>query len=132
VVSKQCRHALYQPGCSLNRALFETPATITDVSGLALTCPEAALAPVNDYKAGIVNWNGIFGMVEVHTGATLLLLNKIPGLEAWIDLNGAASVLLAPGCNRTRIRCNDRFANTLNNGGFDKMPTINPFESGVL
>ena len=132
VVSKQCRHALYHPGCNLDRATFETAGTITAVSGLVLTCPEAASAPADDYKAGIVNWGGIFGMIEVHSGASLTLLNKIPGLADWIAINGPASVLLAPGCNRTRTRCNTRFSNTLNNGSFDKMPTINPFETGIV
>ena len=129
---RQCRWALYRPGCNLNRADFETAATVTAVSGLTLTVPEASLAEANDYKAGIVNWNGIFGMVSVHNGNQLTLLSKIHGLVEYVTANGSADILLAPGCNRTTRRCVDRFDNGLNMGGYEKLPEINPFSTSVV
>lgn len=129
---RQCRWALYRPGCNLNRADFETPATVTAISGLVLTVPEAALAPADDYKAGIVNFDGVFGMVEVHNGSQLTLLTKIHGLQEYIDLNGSANILLAPGCNRTTRRCIDRFNNRDNMGGFEKLPEVNPFSTSIV
>ncbi len=129
---RQCRYALYRPGCDLVRSDFEEACTITALNGLTLTCPEAALAPANDFKAGIVNWNGIFGMVAIHSGDQLTLLSKIPGLEAYIASTGSADVLVSPGCSRVRSRCDDRFDNSLNFGGFDRLPTLNPFSTSIV
>jgi hypothetical protein len=129
---RQCRWALYRPGCNLNRADFETAGTITAVNGLTLTVPEASLAPDGDFKAGIINWNGIFGMVSVHSGNQLTLLTKIHGLGEYVTANGSADILLAPGCNRTTRRCVDRFDNGLNMGGYEKLPEINPFTTGAV
>jgi hypothetical protein len=128
---RQCIRALYRPGCNLVRSDFEEAGTVTDVSGLVLTVPEAALAPDGDYTAGIVNFGGIFGMVQLHSGDQITLLTKIHGLADYVTANGSADVLLAPGCNRTLRRCVDRFSNNLNNGGYEKLPEINPFTSGV-
>lgn len=129
---RQCRWALYRPGCNLNRADFEEVATVTAVNGLVLTVPEAETTEPDEYKAGIINFNGVFGMVEIHDGDQLTLLTKIYGLEDYVTANGSASILIAPGCNRTTRRCVDRFDNGLNNGGFEKLPEINPFDTSIV
>ena len=53
-----------------------------------------------------------------HAGDQLTLVAPIDGLADEIAANGSAAVDIAPGCNRSRGRCWDRFNNGLNHGGF--------------
>ncbi|MGX1259792.1 phage BR0599 family protein [Sinorhizobium fredii] len=129
---RTCRHALYYPGCNLDRADFEVAGTVTAVDGLVLTIPAAAGAPDGDYAAGIVNFGGVMGFVARHVGNQVTLLTAIAGLADAVAANGSAAVLLAPGCNLTRSRCNSRFNNGLNFGGFDRMPDNNPFSISIV
>jgi hypothetical protein len=132
---RNCRYALYGDGCNTDgntRASNETAGTVTAVAGLVLTVPEAATAAANDYRGGIVNWGGLFGFVTVHAADQLTLTNDIQGLaEAVADI-GAQAVLLAPGCDLSTARCEDRFANDINHGGFAWLPTDNPFETRIV
>ncbi|MEY9717851.1 putative phage protein (TIGR02218 family) [Sinorhizobium fredii] len=129
---RTCRHALYFPGCDLDRAAFEVAGTVTSVDGLVLTIAAAAAAADGDYAAGIVNFGGVMGFVARHVGNQVTLLTAIAGLAETVAANGSATVLLAPGCNLTRSRCNSRFNNGLNFGGFDRMPDNNPFSISIV
>jgi hypothetical protein len=71
-------------------------------------------------------------MVESHSGSAFTLLTDIPGLADYVDDVGPAAVLMAPGCNRRSQRCNDRFANSLNFGGFENLPDVNPFNTSII
>ena len=113
-----CRHALYRPGCNLDVDDFKTAATCSAIAGLTLTVAEAALEADGEYKGGLVIWQGLYGWVEAHAGDQLTLVAPIAGLADEIAANGSAAVDIAPGCDRSRGRCWDRFANGLNHGGF--------------
>lgn len=126
-----CRHALYQSGCNLDKADFAVLGTASNVNGRVVTVAEAIPAAANDYRAGIIEWNGIFGFVRTHSGSTLTLLTAIPGLEEAFDADGPQSVTLYPGCDQSLARCTDRFENNLNFGGFPWMTSLNPFNSSI-
>ena len=130
--SRQCRHAHYNDGCLLNRADFEIPALVTGVVGTTLTVPEAGgSTEAFEYTAGIVNYRGALGFIASHVGEQLILTLPIAGLEEHLKNFGAAEVLIAPGCNRSEPRCNDRYDNGLNHGGFHRFPELNPFETSL-
>jgi hypothetical protein len=131
-VQRTCAWAVYRPGCDLDRADFEVAATVSAVSGggLILTVAEAALADPNDYRNGQIDWEGITATIVSHSGSTLTLLTEVPGLEDEFDANGPVDVIIAPGCDRGKVRC-DRFDNTINRLAFDYLPKVDPFQSGI-
>jgi len=45
---------------------------------------------------------------------------------------GSLTVTLYPGCPRDRQTCNDRFNNLENYGGFDWIPSRNPFNGSSI
>ncbi len=126
---RTCRHALYFDGCNLDKADFEVAATITAMDGLILTIPVADAADDGEYKAGMLEFEGAFGFFSSHVGEICTLLNPLPGLE---DATLPITVKIYPGCDLSLTRCNDRFDNVLNNGGFNDMPDENPFSISIV
>jgi uncharacterized phage protein (TIGR02218 family) len=129
--SRTCRHAHYHIGCTLNLSAFQTPATISAVVGNVLTVAQAAAAPANDFRAGIIEWNGRMGFITKHVGTQLTLMSPIDGLAAAVS-SSAQGALIAPGCTLSRDRCETRFANHLNFGGFPYPPGLNPFQVSLI
>jgi hypothetical protein len=131
-VQRTCRHDLYGRGCNLDRADWDIAATITAVTGLNLTVPVANGYTDGKFRAGMVEWNNIFGYIDRHSGATLRLVTEIPGLDDAIA-GGSQAAKIYPGCDRNLISefgCSS-FANQLNYGGFRWIPTINPFTNSI-
>lgn len=132
-VQRTCRHDLYGHGCNLNRADWDVAATITAMSGLVLTVPVAAGYTSGKFKAGMVEWNGLFGFIEYHNGSALQLVSDIPGLDDAVA-GGAQSCLIYPGCDRSldgAFGCTS-FNNHLNFGGFRWIPQNNPFTTSIV
>ncbi|MCG7520845.1 DUF2163 domain-containing protein [Ruegeria sp. Ofav3-42] len=121
VMQRPCRHALYKEGCGLNIADFNVPATVSAVSGVALTVPVASDQANGWYSYGLLTFNGNEQMITGHSGSSLTLLAPLPGLAEEIAANGSASVSIARGCNLLRQTCNDKFNNLLSHGGFHAM-----------
>lgn len=131
VCQRTCRWVLYQPGCYLDINDWTIPGTITNINGLVLIVNEAGAQPEDDFDGGIVIWNGRMGHVEQHVDTALRLVTMIPGLSEAFDADGPQAVSLAPGCKRNRLRCEGRFGNGINFGGYDRMPKINPFSTSI-
>ena len=129
---KSCRHALYFKGCNLNRADFETAATVSAIDGNTLTISEAADQVDGYYKSGIVNYGGLFGWIADHTGDQVTLTFPIVGLADDVTTNGSASVKIAPGCDRSLTTCIAKFDNGDNHGGYKWMPELNPYSTSVV
>jgi uncharacterized phage protein (TIGR02218 family) len=131
-VQRTCRHDLYGRGCNLNRNDWDIAATITAMSGLNLTVPVADGYPDGKFRAGMVEWNSIFGFIQVHSGSTLQLITDIPGLDdAVAEADQACKIY--PGCDRSltgEFGCTS-FNNHLNYGGFRWIPDSNPFTYSV-
>lgn len=131
-VQRTCRHALYLPGCNLDKDDFAVSATATAMSGLVVTVTEASGETNGFYKAGMIEWDGRFGFIESHSGTSLTLVSDVPGLETEINDNGPTSVIIYPGCDRSLAVCDDRFDNLLNNGAFPYRPPNNPFNQSIV
>ncbi len=103
----------------------------TAQDGLTLTVPLASdPLYVGKLAYGIVNWNGIFSLIEIHAGTSITLVVAIQGLGQAIIDDGPQDILVAVGCNRSHPRCVE-LENWLNFGGFHHMPDRNPFNSSI-
>lgn len=135
---RSCRHMLYGAGCNLNKADFQVDAVATVVTGLNVTVPIAATYPDGTFSSGIIEApDGSMRFVVSHVGETLTLMQPFELLAkaltedgygmSWGMYWGQCAVKIFPGCNRSRVVCSSEFDNLLNYGGFDWIPTKNPF-----
>lgn len=123
-----CRHILYRGGCGLDIADFYTTATVTAVSGAALTVPGAADQADGWFAAGVLKYGTEYGFILTHSGSALGLGAAMPSLvEALAATPAGVEVQIAPGCDLRETTCEARFANLLNYGGFTRIPGRNPF-----
>jgi len=136
-----CRHALYGRGCGLDIALHWQAGTVTMVSGIAVTIPEAAEQPDGWFRGGVLRFGSQLGFITGHVGAQLTLSRPLPELAAALaapDLDPATGdplpvrVDLAPGCDLRASTCAEKFGNLLNFGGFPEIPGRNPFGGGSI
>lgn len=129
---RPCRHVLYRRGCWLDKADFAVTGTATAVAGSVVTVTEAASAPAGDFFTGMLEApDGTFRFIVGHSGASLTLQRPILSLNTALE-DGPVAVTLYPGCDRTPARCNDRFSNGLNHGGFRFIPIRNPFDGSSI
>lgn len=137
-IYRTCRHDHYGSiGCRLDISDWLVNATITAMSGggQVLTVTAAASEANSRYRYGVIKWGNFYSQIERHVGSTLVLMLELPGLQEEFDDNGPVSIQIAPGCNRVRL--NEDFGclsydNTINFGGFDKMPRRNPFNGNSI
>lgn len=131
---RSCRHSLYRRGCKLDKAGFAIPGSCTAINadGTVVTV-SAAASFANDYfTAGMIAApDGTLRYITGHTGSSLTLMRRLPSLDNAL-IAGPASVTLYPGCERTRAICNSKFNNLPNYGGFDWIPTRNPFDGNSI
>jgi hypothetical protein len=125
VASVNCRHTHYfteadGTGCTLDLADWQQAATVTAVTGKALTIALAAMQPDGTYRLGILEIDGVEFLIASHVGTTVTLDRVVPGLATAVA-GGPVDVLIAPGCDLTATTCRDRFDNVLNFGGLPGM-----------
>lgn len=121
VASVFCRHTHYfteedGTGCTLELADWQQAATVTAMTGRALTVPLAALQPDGTYYLGIFEYGGREYLIADHQGSELTLDRVPPGLASALG-GGPVAALIAPGCDLRVETCQGRFANVLNYGG---------------
>lgn len=121
---KQCPHALYGPGCNLDKEDFRHNTTVQEASGVTVT---VASLPSQSAAGGWIEYEDEDGNLERRfirsaSGTTLIL--NLPFNE--IDSNLAVSVF--PGCNHTMEVCDGDYDNILNYGGMPFTPHKNPFD----
>jgi len=140
---RMCRHGLYGRGCGVNKNDHVVSGIPSDVSGAVVTISEAS-----DYSNG---WF-IGGMLETPDGSLRFIVDHV-GDKIYLALAmdslsrlfanqgyglsygliyGGLSIKLYPGCNRSRSICNSKFNNIENYGGFDWIPTRNPFDGNAI
>lgn len=122
----QCRHALYERGCELDRTNFDVVTTVQAVAANVLTVTAAGAQADNYFTMGYVQTALGARMIVAHSGTSLTLNAPIPGLVA------TDSITLYPGCDLTLETCTAKFSNDLNYGGFRWIPTKNPFQGDAL
>lgn len=154
---RQCRHALYQVGCRLDREDWHIEVEVTEVAGREVTLrylsqgPEVPVdgddapdLPANWFLGGMLVVDGITRVVlaqapyspeageEDPADIVLTLSRPLLALEEAVDAETPPEVRVYPGCDRTHATCRDKFGNHLNYGGFDYIPIKGPFEGNSL
>lgn len=125
VFQKTCRHVHYAKGCNLNIGSFNISGEVSSISADFLTYTldlGGAAIDSGDYILGILSRSdGQRRFITNHSATEFKINALIPGMEV------GETVEIAPGCNLSRERCNQRFSNIENFGGF---PFIidNPFD----
>lgn len=123
---RQCRHALYDGGCGLDREDWADIATVSSVAGEVVTIATTS-RPSGWFTGGYLQRaNGQRRMIRAHSGVALTLLSIAQGIQP-----GEAVTIFA-GCDHTHTTCDDKFSNANNFGGFPFVPTKNPFGSGGI
>ncbi len=135
---RMCRHALYGRGCKVNKALYAVTGVPSAVAGVTVTIPAAAAYPDGYFNTGMIETpDGALRFIIGHAGSQLTLMRPMESLNrlfaaqgyglSYGEVYGGLAVKLYPGCDRSRSMCNSRFNNLENYGGFDWIPTRNPF-----
>lgn len=120
---RMCRHRLYGTQCGVNRLDYEFETTVVSVEKNYIT-----LASINisgdHYLWGECHFAGSRRMITKITGNTLSLSRKFDSIKI------GDTVRIYAGCDLSRSTCHAKFNNVVNYGGFDFIPSKNPF-SGV-
>jgi len=121
-----CPHVLFGPGCTVNADLHRVAATVTAVSGNALTIAELGAWAAGYFTGGMLRFGSDYRMITGHVGNAITTLDAVPNL-----VEGSA-VELWPGCARDMATCHDKFNNLDNFGGLPFLPRKNPFSGDAL
>lgn len=140
---RMCRHSLYGRGCRVAASSYAVLGIPSAVTGNTVTIPEAASYPDGWFSGGFLETpGGGMRFIASHTGQLLtlfrpmrelqdLFLNQGYGLNYGM-IYGGLRVKIYPGCDRSRSTCNSKFGNLENYGGFDWIPTKNPFSGSSI
>lgn len=120
----QCRYALFDTQCALNKASFAVAATVTAV-GSQQNFTLGALGQVDGYFAlGNAVFtsgqnNGLRGMIQ-----SWVMSSKRMGLAVPIPFTIAIgdTLTIYPGCDKSVATCTTKFNNKVNYGGFSLIP----------
>ncbi len=125
-----CNHVLYDARCKVVETNFDFFGTASafDSATNVLTVPGLNAESDGFYDGGFVLFSSIndFRLILSHTGNDITLLLPFP--ETVVGEN----VTVFAGCDHTLATCKTKFDNVLNYGGFQFVPTANPFEVGLV
>lgn len=128
-VHKQgCVWAVYEDGCGVLRALFQTTVTSFVEEGADLVSASFSGHPDPDWFRGGRITNADTGeerFITQHVG------DRITLVYPFIDLQPDATLLAYAGCDLKPGTCSGKFNNKPNYLGFDFPPTYNVFDGGV-
>jgi len=126
--TRQCPYVLYDLAtCKVAKASFVVAASPSAASGRVLTVPACATYDEGEFSGGFVEWTTDSGATErrgisSHVGATLTLYGLTDGIPVGDFVN------IYFGCNRTPDRCQTKYNNLPNYGGFPSIPGVSPFD----
>lgn len=128
VYQKPCNHALYGPGCRVDRELYRVDAAVANVAGATIQAPEFLTEDPKYFVAGYVVRvaTGDVRWVIAQNESVLTLQTPFPGL-----LPGEAVTAFA-GCDLLKETCENKFNNLPRRWGFDDIPHKNPFTDNVF
>lgn len=121
-----CRHVLYSSKCGVSSDTHKIQSVISvdDYSGNELTVGELSNYREGYFNAGYILIDSyIYRYILAHSGSNLVLNKPLPLVE------GSVGVDIFPGCNHTSDHCRNKFNNILNYGGFEHIPSVNPFST---
>jgi len=124
-VQTDCKNVLFDTGCSLSRAAYLTPGTVSGVS--TVNTLRTALAQATGYFAqGIITFTsgklaGISYYVKENVGSTIY-----PAYPFLVPPSIGDSFKISPGCDKTLATCTSKFSNQANFYGepFVPDPTV--------
>lgn len=127
---RSCNHILYQPGCFVDPADFETDIVISAVTTTGIVSAGFTRWAAPRFAGGYVQWTNTDGSIETrgivtHAGNAVGIIGFTNGLSAGMTIQGF------PGCNLTPDDCRF-FANLPNFGGYDSMPGRSPFDGNPV
>jgi uncharacterized phage protein (TIGR02218 family) len=128
--SRNCGHVLYGPQCGVNATAYKGTGEVTALVGNIATVTIAGDNGNNYYSGGYVQYeydNRLERKMILRQIGLNLTLSGLP-----VGLTGGMTVEIFPGCDHTLATCKNKFANTLNYGGFPWIPTKNPFNQIAL
>ena len=123
VAQRMCNHVLYDDLCKVDPAGYTFSSTVLKVQGRIVT--------VDDDHAANGTLLGSTFMID-RTGEKLAIItnddNVLRVSVAAVDIMVGDTVKIILGCDHIRLGdCKNRFNNVVNYGGFDFIPTQNPF-----
>jgi hypothetical protein len=118
-----CNHVLYDARCQAVKSSFTATTTVTLVRGQTITVDNDGYG---DGELAIGNMKNLRTGEE--RGIVTNALNKVTVNYAFIDIVEGDTVELTLGCDHLRLgHCTTRFNNVVHYGGFDFIPSTNPF-----
>ncbi len=121
-----CRHAVYSPGCGVDKSLHAL-ATVVDTAVKNQVFVTAAAGFPNDhFTGGMLKTDEGSRLIIQHIGNSLTLVTPIDGLV------GGKAITIYPGCNHTFLTCKAKFDNAINFGGQPWLPRKNPFSGDAI
>ena len=126
----QCPHAVYSPGCGVDKSAFAVSGIVSALDGSGLNAPGLAAAGEGRLAGGFVEWITDGGLrmrrvINEHGTDFIRLLGSTQGIEV------GTAVVAYPGCPRSPEGCArfDTAGFTAANryGGFRHIPRKSPF-----
>lgn len=125
IYQPQCNHALYSPGCGIDKLAFKVTGTVSAISGDTVTSTAFGAFANGWFNNGWLQKGNDVRWVIDHVGNVVTLMNPFQNLAV------SDSVDAYPGCNRDEATCLSKFNNLANHFGFSRIPTKNPFNTSV-
>jgi uncharacterized phage protein (TIGR02218 family) len=121
-----CNHVLFDSWCQQDPEEWNYVGEASDVDANTFTISGLTGSKGNGWATGgFATFNGDYRLILRQTSDSIKLL--LPFND---DIDGE-DVTIYTGCDHSFNVCGDKFANTINFGGFPFVPTKNPFQSGL-
>lgn len=124
--SAQCRYALFDSQCTLDKNAFKVNTTVTTVGSNTQNFRASGLAAFNDDYFTLGN---VLFTSGLNSGLRMMVrqsvqLNQVINLSAPMPFTIAAGdgITIYPGCDKSLATCKTKFNNILNYGGFPYIP----------
>lgn len=127
-----CPHALYGPGCEVNKEAFKAATTVIALTATTVTVASLGAWPPERFAGGFIEWeataNGTVDRRAVERADNTVL--HLLGSSDRIEVGQAVSVYL--GCDLTPQTCQGVFNNLPNHGGFEMLAGKSPFDGNPV
>jgi uncharacterized phage protein (TIGR02218 family) len=122
ITQPQCNYFLYDDDCGVNSATYKVSTTVGSVDATGMAVTAGAFSGYDDhyFTWGWLKWGRYQRPIVKHTGSTIYLRYKLPGLAA------GESIEVWPGCDLMISTCRSKFSNEKAHGGFPHIPVVNP------
>lgn len=126
--TRQCRHALFDNMCNVNKTRFATPIVISEVGANYIVSDDLTKNGEGYYSGGFIEWQR-WPKVYDRRGIDSQIRNKAITIGSTKSIKVGDIVVAYPGCDRsTGDNGCLKFDNLSNFGGFPFMMGKSPFE----